>query len=113
MIRLTLLILLTLYSGISEKRGVKCESVHFLSNDELSDEAFNNKNDTNNTTDKDDEKCALLINEINTDTPKKPEKYEFVELLSICNGKAAPISLRPYKLISITTGTENTDDITY
>ena len=51
------------------------------------------------------QKCNVVINELNTDTPQKPEKFEFIELRSFCSGNPSNFSLRGYKLIGIGTGT--------
>lgn len=55
--------------------------------------------------------CIVVINELNTDSADKPEKYEFIELLSTCKGKQMSIPLRGYKLILLTTGTANAKEI--
>ena len=37
--------------------------------------------------------CNLVINELNTDDPVKPEKFDFIELQSFCGGVSKSIPL--------------------
>lgn len=48
------------------------------------------------------EKCSIVINEVNIDNIPKPEKSEFIELRSYCDGAIRPnFPTRPYKLVGI------------
>lgn len=58
------------------------------------------------------DKCNVFINEINVNNPVKPESNEFIELFSLCDGFKASVSLRGYKVILISTGTTNNEEIT-
>lgn len=53
------------------------------------------------------EDCSVVINELNSNDPVKPERKEFIELVSFCNGYKKEHTLQGHKLIVLTTGTGN------
>lgn len=54
--------------------------------------------------------CSVVINEVNSDDPDKPEYKEFIELLCFCNGNKASHSLQGYKLLVLATGTRESSN---
>lgn len=48
--------------------------------------------------------CSLVINEINTSSPKMFENQDFIELKMMCSKKRKSDSLQGYKVIGISTG---------
>lgn len=65
-----------------------------------------------------DESCTLLINEVNTGSPERFKKTDFIELKMICdsdNSKPKTKSLQGYKIIGMSAGagkSENTQQMT-
>lgn len=53
------------------------------------------------------EECSLLINEFNAGDPKRIEKFDFIELKSICEGFQKSIDLNEYKVLGLASGTEH------
>lgn len=51
--------------------------------------------------------CNLVVNEINIEDPQKIGNKDFIEFIAFCDGNPTNISLQGYKIIGLTTGTEN------
>lgn len=51
-----------------------------------------------------DDDCKVVINEINTGSPEKMKKMDFIELQAYCKSKKK-VSLQGYKIIGISAGT--------
>lgn len=56
--------------------------------------------------DKRDTGCNLVINEINTRSPKVLKNQDFIELKMMCSNKRKSDSLQGFKVIGMSTGTD-------